>query len=85
MLWSDRKTAPSPADYGIILEADTPLPDLKFWLTQRAFLPKDCGICAGGPRFQIAQQRERTGVLLPWEQMHRYLDGIDEEIPVYHV
>lgn len=85
VLWSDRKTAPSPADYGIILEADTPLPDLKFWLTQRAFLPKDCGICAGGPRFQIAQQRERTGVLLPWEQLHRYLDGIDEEIPVYHV
>ena len=52
-------------DYGIILHEHSACPDIRFYMTQFAFLPKGCGVGCGGKRYAVEKTAEMRDTLWP--------------------
>lgn len=56
-------------DVWIALTERSMVPDISFWMTQRVFLPKDCGVGSGGIPYTIEETAETADILWPWEAL----------------
>ncbi|MDO5435130.1 MAG: hypothetical protein Q4G19_02065 [Clostridia bacterium] len=57
--------AKASGQYGIVLDDDSVCPDIAFFLTQFAFLPADCGVCAGSEHYRIEKTSSCKDILWP--------------------
>ena len=64
---AELKTAISrmSGDYGIILNAQSACPDIRFYMTQFAFLPQSCGVGSAGRRYAVETTAEYVDTLWP--------------------
>ncbi len=51
--------------YGIVLNEHSQCPDIKFYMTQFAFLPAECGVGTGGDRYRIGMGNTCFDILWP--------------------
>lgn len=52
-------------DYVIILDDDSQMPDIPFWMTQFDFLPDDCGVGEGEARYEIHKAKDVVNIIWP--------------------